>query len=120
MTAPVLNPLTQFNHPIRNGTQNEDQLLGAQQKDAPLPEPQEPQPEGEEDKSKGVEMQEDFDGALEVGLHTTHIRCMCWGVWGRGRGGQGKGVEVQEDFDGALEVSNEFTHAKIVFNGGTG
>lgn len=48
-------------------------MLGAQQKDAPPPEPQEPQPEGEEDKSKGVEMQEDFDGTLEVRFtHNTH------------------------------------------------
>lgn len=48
--------------------QNEDQLLGAQQQGAaPEPEPQQP-PGPEEDKSKGIEMDEDFDGALEVCL----------------------------------------------------
>jgi hypothetical protein len=47
--------------------QNEDQLLGAQQRDAPKEEEEAgPQDEREEDKSKGVEMEDDFEGALEV------------------------------------------------------
>jgi len=73
LTKPTFQP-----PPPPTTQQNEDQLLGAQQRDAQPPEPQEQGEEEDEDKSKGVEMEDDFDGALEVG-----------GVGGWGLGGWG-------------------------------
>ena len=49
---------------VSDQLENEDQLLGAQQKDQQQQEQQPPEQQGEEDGAQGVEMEADFEGSL--------------------------------------------------------